>query len=131
MKNFYTQLLFLLTLMLSIQFVQAATATKVIVAQVENQTFKDQVEALGTLKANESVELMSTVTERVKAIHFDNTQRMKKGTLLLEMKIEEELALLDEQNAILKEAQKQVVRYPLFPGCRLHPFPPGRHCLLF
>jgi len=111
MKQSYTRLLVLLYLILSTQLVQAGTATKVIVSQVENQTFKDQVEALGTLRANESVELMSTVTEHVKAIHFDDAQRMKKGTLLLEMKIEEELAALEEQNAILKEAKNQVKRF--------------------
>lgn len=111
MKQFYTRLLVLLSLILSTQLVQADTATKVIVSLVENQTFKDQVEALGTLRANESVELMSTVTEHVKAIHFDDAQRIKKGTLLLEMRIEEELSGLEEQNAILKEAKKQVKRF--------------------
>lgn len=111
MKQFYAQLLVLLTLILSTQLVQADTGTKVIVSKVENQTIQDQVEALGTLRANESVVLISTVTERVKAIHFDDAQRMKKGTLLLEMKIEEERAALEEQTAILKEANLQVKRY--------------------
>jgi membrane fusion protein (multidrug efflux system) len=111
MKQFYTRILVLLSLILSTQFVEADTVTKVIVSQVENQIFKDQVEALGTLRANESVELMSTVTEHVKAIHFDDAQRIKKGTLLLEMKIEEELAALEEQNAILEEATRQVKRF--------------------
>jgi len=111
MKQFYTPLSVLFSLILSTQFVYADPATKVIVSQVENQIFKDQVEALGTLLANESVELRSTVTERVEAIHFDDAQRMKKGTLLLEMKIEEELAALEEQNAILEEAEKQVKRF--------------------
>lgn len=111
MKQFYTRILVLLSLILSTQLVEADTATKVIVSQVENQTFKDQVEALGTLGANESVELMSTVTEHVKAIHFDDAQRIKKGTLMLEMKIEEELAALEEQNAILDEAKIQVKRF--------------------
>ncbi len=111
MKQFYTSILVILSLMLSIQFVEAATPAKVIVSQVKKQTFKDPVEALGTLRAKESVELMSTVTEHVKAIHFDDAQRIKKGTLLLEMQIEEELAALEEQNAILSEAKKQVNRY--------------------
>jgi len=113
MKPFYMRLIVLLTFILSTQLVQADTATKVIVSQVENQIFKDQVEALGTLRANESVELMSTVTEHVKAIHFDDAQRVEKGTLLLEMRIEEELAALEEQNAILKEANRQVKRFTL------------------
>jgi membrane fusion protein (multidrug efflux system) len=111
MKQYYTRILVLLFLILSTQLVEADTVTKVIVSQVENQTFKDQVEALGTLSANESVELMSTVTERVKAIYFDDAQRIKKGTLLLEMEIEEELAALEEQNAILEEATRQVKRF--------------------
>lgn len=111
MKQFYTRILVLLSLILSTQLVHADTATKVIVSQVENQIFKDQVEALGTLRANESVELMSTVTEHVIAIHFDDAQRVKKGMLLLEMKIEEELATLEEQNAILEEATRQVKRF--------------------
>ena len=111
MKQFYTRLIVLLSLILSTQLAAADTATKVIVSQVEDQTFKDQVEALGTLRANESVELMSTVTERVKAVHFDDAQRIKKGTLLLEMEIEEELAALEEQNAILAEAKKRVKRF--------------------
>lgn len=118
MKQFYTRLLVLLSFILSTQFVQADNATKVIVSQVENKTFKNQVEALGTLVANESVELMSTVTEHVIAIHFDDAQRIKKGTLLLEMKIEEELAALEEQNAILEEAKRQVKRYTLLTSKR-------------
>ena len=111
MKQFYTRLIVLFILVLSTQSVQADTATKVIVSQVENQIFKDQVEALGSLRANESVELMSTVTEHVQAIHFDDAQRVKQGMLLLEMKIEEELATLEEQNAILEEAKRQVKRF--------------------
>src|SRR5210317_1731208 len=104
MKQLYTGLIVLMSVVLSTQLVQANTATKVIVSQVENQMIKDQVEALGTLRANESVELMSTVTEHVNAIHFDDAQRVKRGTLLLEMRIDEELAALEEQKAILEEA---------------------------
>lgn len=113
MKQFYMRLIVLLTFILSTQLVQADTDIKVIVSQVENQIFKDQVEALGTLRANESVVLMSTVTEHVKAIYFEDAQRVKKGTLLLEMRIEEELAALEEQNAILEEAKRQVKRFTL------------------
>ena len=111
MKQFCTRMMVLMTLVISTQSLQADTVTKVIVAQVENQIFKNKVEALGTLRANESVQLMSTVTEHVKAIHFDDAQRVKKGTLLLEMKIDEELAALEEQNAILDEAKRQVKRF--------------------
>ena len=111
MKLCYTRILFIVSMILSTQLAGADMTTKVIVSEVEKQTFKEQVEALGTLRANESVELMSTVTEHVEAIHFEDAQRIKKGTLLLEMRIEEELAALEEQNAILEEATRQVERY--------------------
>src|SRR5690606_30901560 len=65
---------------------------------------------LGTLQANESVELSATVTERVTAIHFDSGQRVNKGTLLLEMDAAEEKALLAEQQSVLEEAKRQVER---------------------
>ncbi|CAA6828174.1 MAG: Probable Co/Zn/Cd efflux system membrane fusion protein [uncultured Sulfurovum sp.] len=111
MKPFYTSFLLLSSFIVSTQCVYAKGAAKVIVSHVENKIFKDKVEALGTLGANESVDLRSTVTERIEAIYFDDAQRIKKGRLLLEMKIDEELAALEEENAILEEAKRQVKRY--------------------
>jgi hypothetical protein len=41
------------------------------------------VEALGTLKANESLSLTAKVTETVSAIHFEDGQRVQQGELLV------------------------------------------------
>lgn len=86
------------------------SATAVVVSIVKREAFNDQVEALGTLKANESVDLTSTVTEGITAIHFEDGQRVKQGDLLIEMDANEEQAELTEQQSFLEEAQKQVKR---------------------
>lgn len=80
------------------------------VAQVEN--FADLVEALGTTKSNESVDISANVTETVNQIFFEDGQSVKKGSILLTLeKSEEEAdlkaakALWDERNASYKRAQ--------------------------
>jgi membrane fusion protein, multidrug efflux system len=82
----------------------------VIVASAYTDDFVDKVEALGTLKANESITLNSTVTETVTAINFMDGQRVKKGDILVEMTSGEEKALLDQQKAVVNEAAKQLER---------------------
>lgn len=88
----------------------SSSATPVIVKTASLKQYADEVEALGTLKANESVNLTSSVTEIVKNISFDDNQRVKKGDVLLEMDTAEELAELAEQESIMDEAARQVER---------------------
>ncbi len=82
----------------------------VIVAPVERKPIVDEVEALGTLKANESVEITSTVTELVTGVYFEDGQRVDKGDLLVEMDAAEERAELLEEQSTLEEAQRQLER---------------------
>lgn len=89
---------------------QIRPPTPVFVAIVEHKSFTDDVEAVGTLKANENVELMSTVTERVTRINFKGSQRVSKGHLLVEMDAAEELAQKAEEAYRIKEARRQVQR---------------------
>jgi len=84
--------------------------TPVIVTEVERKTFSDEVEALGTLKSNESVNLASSVTELVTKILFEDNQTVKQGDIIVEMDAAEELAELAEQKSFLDEAQRQVNR---------------------
>jgi membrane fusion protein (multidrug efflux system) len=99
----------LLCLSLS-SWAQEKPVPQVIVAEVRETDFVDRVEALGTLKANESVELTVNVTETVTAIHFDDGQRVEKGMTLVEMTRREEHALLEEARANLEEARRQFKR---------------------
>jgi membrane fusion protein, multidrug efflux system len=85
-------------------------APLVIIAEVRESDFVDRIEALGTLRANESVLLTANVTESVTAIHFDDGQRVSKGEVLLEMTSNEEHALLEEARATLNEANRQYRR---------------------
>lgn len=85
-------------------------ATKVVVATVERKDFFNEVEALGTLKANESVDLTSTVTEKVLKVNFTDNQRVTKGDVLVEMDVTEERAQLEEAKSNLEEAQRQFDR---------------------
>ena len=46
----------------------------------------DHTEALGTLRANESVVITANVTETISAIHFDDGQRVEQGDILNQLK---------------------------------------------
>ena len=82
----------------------------VIVTRAAVEPFADSVEALGTLKANESVTLTATVTETVTAVNFEDGQRVEKGEILVEMMSGQEKAELDAERATVEEAKRQVER---------------------
>jgi len=70
----------------------------VIVAPVVVKQISDRVEALGTARATESVNITSNVTEKITRIDFEDGQQVKAGAIL---------AVLDqaEEQAELKRAQ--------------------------
>ena len=88
----------------------------VFVYEVDSRPFVNEIEALGTLKANQNVVLTSTVTEYVTAIHFKDGQRVQRGKLLVEMDAAEELARKLEEQARLAEAERQVGRLTSLSG---------------
>jgi len=85
-------------------------ATPVFVTPARLVTIEDRIEALGTLRANESVELTTAVTETVTALHFDDGDRVEAGQVLLEMTSAEEHAQLEEARATVDEARRQYER---------------------
>lgn len=85
-------------------------APAVFVAEAKLDHFADRIEALGTLRASESVVLTASVTETVTDIHFDDGDRVKAGQVLLEMTSAEEHALLEEARATVGEARRQYQR---------------------
>lgn len=84
--------------------------TQVIVATASLLPFADRIEALGTLRANESVALTAAVADTVSAIHFNDGDRVSKGQVLVEMTSQEETALLEEARATAGEAARQYRR---------------------
>ncbi|MGD9785319.1 MAG: efflux RND transporter periplasmic adaptor subunit [Hyphomicrobiaceae bacterium] len=94
----------------SAAFAQTAQKIPVVVMAAETTMFRDRVEALGTLRANESVAITAVVADTVSAIKFEDGDRVKKGQVLAEMATAEEKALLDEARSTLEEAKSQFDR---------------------
>ena len=84
--------------------------TPVFVTEAKRATIEDRIEALGTLRARESVELTASVTEIVTAINFDDGDRVSPGHVLVEMTSDEEHALLEEARVTVDEARRQYER---------------------
>ncbi|MFN2309949.1 MAG: efflux RND transporter periplasmic adaptor subunit [Gammaproteobacteria bacterium] len=88
----------------------AEEATAVFVARAYRGAFADRIEALGTLRANESVTLSATLTERISALHFDDGDRVAAGQPLVELVSTEEQALRTEAQSTVDEARRQLRR---------------------
>lgn len=83
---------------------------EVIVQAVSTKSLATTIEALGTLRANESITLTSNDTKKVTRINFEDGQRVDKGQILVEMTSREESALLEEARFNTDEAKKQLDR---------------------
>ncbi|MGE0666308.1 MAG: efflux RND transporter periplasmic adaptor subunit [Sphingomonadales bacterium] len=77
---------------------------------VQRGEFVERLEAIGTLRANESVTLSAKVTEKVARVHFEDGQSVGQGQVLIEFTNEEEGAMLAEARATQREAEQQLER---------------------
>lgn len=82
----------------------------VIVAEATSTEFVDRIEALGTLRANESVDIRANVSEIVTRLTFDDGQRVTKGDVLVELRAVEAEALIVEAESTANEAKQQFQR---------------------
>lgn len=85
-------------------------AIPVVVGPVEERAFVDQIEALGTARANESIVVSAQVTETVKRVAFEAGADAKEGDVLVELTSREESAQLREARANYEEAVRQFDR---------------------
>jgi len=76
------------------------------VEKVKAEKFEDRIEALGTVKARESVTLTATVTEFVDKIYFQEGQQVKKGQLLVSLEQAEEQATLKQTELSAAEEER-------------------------
>jgi membrane fusion protein (multidrug efflux system) len=88
----------------------ADKAVEVIVQAASIKKMTTKIEALGNLRANESITLTPNVTKTVTRINFEDGQRVRKGYVLVEMTSREESALLEEASFNTEEAKKQLDR---------------------
>ncbi|HLW04835.1 MAG TPA: efflux RND transporter periplasmic adaptor subunit [Azoarcus sp.] len=80
---------------------------QVIVSQVRVMQLADRIEALGTLRANESARLTATTTDTIAEIRFEDGQRVSEGDVLVVLNHHEQLAERAETRAAAEEARRQ------------------------
>jgi membrane fusion protein (multidrug efflux system) len=87
-----------------------AQAPGVIVAEGRLLPFPLTVEALGTLQADESVEIRPRISETVTAIRFTEGQYVQKGTVIVELRAAEARASVAAARAALAESESRYKR---------------------
>jgi membrane fusion protein (multidrug efflux system) len=75
---------------------QGFLPSSVIVNVAEIYDFSDVIEAIGTAKANESVNITSSITQIINKINFEEGQYIEKDEVVIEFSSEEEKATLEE-----------------------------------
>jgi membrane fusion protein (multidrug efflux system) len=88
----------------------AARAVAVVTGHPARKEFAYEVEALGTLRANESVDITAKVADRVAAIHFSEGQQVRKGNVLIELDNTEARADLAAAEAAASDSRSQYKR---------------------
>jgi len=82
----------------------------VVVAPVISDIFTDKIEALGTSRANESVDLTATTTGKIARINFTDGMTVKKGRILVELQSDEERANLRSAIANAEQLKRDLTR---------------------
>jgi membrane fusion protein (multidrug efflux system) len=87
-----------------------AAAVAVIVAPARREKFAAQVEAIGTTRANEAIDVTAKVSNRITAIRFREGQQVKAGDVLVEFDGDQARAALAEADAALGDSRSQFNR---------------------
>jgi len=80
-------------------------AAKVVTVQVELRPMVDEIEALGTARANESIEIQPRIASLIDHVEFAEGQVVRKGDLLVELENREIVAGLAVAEASLSESR--------------------------
>ncbi len=82
-------------------------AVEVVTTQVRERQLIDEVEALGTTRAREAVEITSRISSVVTAIHFVEGESVATGKVLVELDNAQERAARSEAEAALIDSRAQ------------------------
>ncbi len=88
----------------------APDAPGVIVSEAQEVAFPLTIEALGTARANESIDIRSLVSQRIVAIRFKEGERVETGRVLVELQSAEARADVASAKATLAESTSQLRR---------------------
>ncbi|MBR9727245.1 efflux RND transporter periplasmic adaptor subunit [Shewanella intestini] len=75
----------------------------VVVANAKMMQVRDEVEAIGTGKAYESITVTSKISEIITSLNFEDGQLVKKGQLLVQLQDTEQQAKVRAASVVLKE----------------------------
>lgn len=100
----------LLNLSRGVEAERKGNVPTVVAEAVEMTVFVDSIEALGTARANESVDITAQTADTVARISFKDGDRVEKDQILIELTSAEEDADLSSARAELAEAEKQLQR---------------------
>ncbi len=81
-------------------------AVPVGIESVREEPWVDEVQALGTVKARESVEITAKVSETVQGVHFESGQQVGRGAALVTLTGQQQVAALRSAEAAAAEAEK-------------------------
>ncbi|EAT12647.1 efflux RND transporter periplasmic adaptor subunit [Bermanella marisrubri] len=84
--------------------------TPVVLHSVTTKPLEQTIEAIGSARAQESVTITGSVTEKIESIHFQQGQKVDKGTLLVSLNSEEEEAQLKAARVNLSEQKREYKR---------------------
>lgn len=82
----------------------------VVVTKATMEPIRDEVEALGTSKANESITVTPKVTEVVTQVNFDDGDLVKKGRLLVQLQDSEQRARVTVAKVKVNDHQRELER---------------------
>ncbi len=82
----------------------------VVVSEVVTAPFVDTLQAVGSTRANESIEITANVSDRIERILFREGEEVEAGQLLVVMNSAEERAQLAEAQANLSDQRQQLER---------------------
>ena len=97
----------------------AGSATAVTIEPVLMRPWSDTVQALGTVKARESVTVTAKVSETVEDVHFQSGDVVKAGAPLVTLSGRQQRASLAEAQANAKEADRMYRRQAELAGQQL------------
>lgn len=89
---------------------QGDRPTPVTAEQVHLRPWNDTVQALGNVKARESIVVSAKVSEIVQAVHFDSGDHVAAGASLITLSGKAQLAALAQAEATAKEAEQLLKR---------------------
>ena len=82
----------------------------VVVETVREQPWRDDLRALGTVAARESVAVTAKVSETVEKVHFESGQAVARGAPLVTLSGQQQQAALAASRAAAEEAERQYQR---------------------